>query len=209
MRALDDMVRAGKILYIGVSDTPAWVVARSNTLAELRGWTQFVALQIEYSLIERTVERDLLPMARAFDMAVTPWGCLGGGVLTGKYNKDPEAAGRAKQLGRITERGLEIGKTVVEVADETGYSPSQVALGWVRQQPGVVLPIIGAKTAPQLEDNLKSLDVNLSAEHLTKLNEVSKIDLGFPHDFLSRPQVRTIAFGGTYDSIDNHRTSGV
>lgn len=209
MRALDDMVRAGKILYIGVSDTPAWVVSRSNTLAELRGWTQFVGLQIEYSLIERTVERDLLPMARAFDLAVTPWGCLSAGVLTGKYNTDPEAAGRVKQQGGITDRGLEIAGVVLEVAEEIGCAASQVALSWVRQQAGVVIPIVGAKTAAQLADNLKCLDVNLSSEHLTKLNEVSKIELGFPHRFLQSEQVLDIAFGGTYGSIDNHRTTGV
>ncbi len=112
LRALDDMVRAGKILYVGISDAPAWVVSRANTLAELRGWSQFVAMQLQYSLIERTIEREHLPMARSLDVAVTPWGILGSGVLTGKYNKNDEAQGRAKLWGGISQKNLDIAQAV-------------------------------------------------------------------------------------------------
>jgi aryl-alcohol dehydrogenase-like predicted oxidoreductase len=205
LRALDDLVRAGKILYIGVSDTPAWVVSQANTLAELRGWSRFVALQVQYSLIERTPERDLLPMARALDVAVTPWGALGSGVLTGKYRKDGSGEGRAAMWGQIGEKNLTIAEEVVKVAEEIGCTPSQVALNWVRQQPGVVIPLIGARTEAQLKDNLGCLDYGLSEEQMQRLHQVSQIELGFPHDFLASDGVRELVYGGTYSKIDNHR----
>ena len=201
MRGLDDLVSQGKVLYVGVSDTPAWVVSQANTLAELRGWSQFVGLQIRYSLVDRTVERELLPMARNFDLAVTPWGIVGSGVLTGKYNKDPEAAGRAKMRGQIAERSLTIAAEVMAVADETGATPSQVAIAWVRQGEGNIIPLVGARTEEQLRDNLDSLNVSLSDEHLRRLDEVSSISPGFPHDML-RPQSQAVA-----KRIDNHRAS--
>jgi aryl-alcohol dehydrogenase-like predicted oxidoreductase len=210
MRALDDMVRAGKVLYVGVSDTPAWIVSQANTLAELRGWTPFVALQIEYSLIERTPERDLLPMARAFDMAITPWSPLAGGILTGKYNKPAEGDTEPSRLQTFTyhsvsERNLRIAAAVMKVADEIGKSPSQVALAWLRAQEGAVIPIIGARKLSQLKDNLGCLEVQLTTEHLAQLDEVSRIDLGFPHDFLSKPAIVERLHGGMFDRIDNHR----
>lgn len=204
LRALDDMIRAGKILYIGVSDTPAWVVSRMNAIAELRGWTQFVALQIKYSLLERTVERELLPMARKLDLAVTPWAVIGGGILSGKYNKNKDEQGRAQLNKAIKEEHLKIAEKVIEVSNEIGCSPSQVAINWVRQQPGVIIPIIGAKTQAQINDNIDCLKFSLNEEQINKLNEVSKIDLGFPHTFLSSDNIRNLTFGGTYDKIDNH-----
>ncbi|MGW8268303.1 MAG: aldo/keto reductase, partial [Longimicrobiales bacterium] len=145
MRGLDDLVRAGKVLYVGISDTPAWIVSQANTMADLRGWTPFIAVQIEYSLISRTPERDLLPMARALDLAVTPWGILGTGVLTGKYNgTTPGAEGRAREgRGKYPEI-LAIATEVVAVAEEVGCTPTQVAVAWLRQQPGVLVPLIGA-----------------------------------------------------------------
>jgi len=136
MRALDDLVRAGKVLYVGISDAPAWIVAQANTLAALRGWTPFVALQIEYSLIERTVERELLPMARAFGLAVTPWGVIGGGMLGGRYDTaaDPMAVADSRRAAtnatRITERTLQIARKAREIAQAIGRSPAQVALNW-------------------------------------------------------------------------------
>lgn len=206
MRALDDLVRAGKVRYIGVSDTPAWIVARANTMAELRGWSRFVGLQIPYSLLERTPERDLLPMARQLDIAVTPWGALGTGVLTGKYNADPDAAGRVSQRGgEVPERDLAIAQVVVDTARELGCTPSQVALSWVRSRPGVVIPIIGARTRAQLLDNMACLDVELPDEVVARLDEASRIELGFPHDFLSAPYVRSLVYAGMHDEIDNHR----
>jgi aryl-alcohol dehydrogenase-like predicted oxidoreductase len=204
LRALDDMIRAGKILYIGISDTPAWIVSRMNAIAELKNWTQFVALQIKYSLLERTVERELLPMARKLDLAVTPWGVIGGGVLSGKYNKNKNEQGRAQLNKAIKDDHLKIAKEVIKVADEIGCSPSQVAINWVRQQPGVIIPIVGAKTEAQLKDNIDCLKFSLYETQLNKLNEVSKIDLGFPHNFLSSENIREIVFGGTYEKIDNH-----
>jgi len=204
LRALDDMVRAGKILYIGISDTPAWIVSRMNAIAELRGWTQFVGLQIKYSLLERTVERELLPMARKLDMAVTPWAVLGGGILSGKYNENFDEEGRAKIYKSINDDNLRIAAEVIKVAEEIGKTPSQVSLNWVRQQPGVIVPIIGAKTEKQLKDNLGCLNFILSEKHLNQLSEASKIDMGFPHEFLTSETIVDIIYGGTQDKIDNH-----
>ncbi len=204
LRALDDMVRAGKILYVGISDTPAWIVSRMNAIAELRGWTQFTGLQIKYSLLERTVERELLPMARKLDIAVTPWGVLDGGILTGKYNKKRDEAGRAQIYKSISDEKLKIAAEVIKIAEEIGETPSQVALNWVRQQPGVIIPIIGAKTEKQLKDNLECLKFSLNDDQLNKLDEVSKVELGFPHEFLSSDSIKDIIFGGTQDKIENH-----
>jgi len=204
LRALDDMIRAGKILYIGISDTPAWIVSRMNAIAELRGWTQFVGLQIKYSLLERTVERELLPMARKLDMAVTPWAALGGGILSGKYNTNKDEEGRAKIYKSINDENLRIAGEVIKVSEEIGKTPSQVALNWVRQQPGVIIPIIGAKTEKQLKDNLECLNFTLSKKHMTQLSETSKIDMGFPHDFLKSETIVDIIYGGTKVKIANH-----
>jgi aryl-alcohol dehydrogenase-like predicted oxidoreductase len=210
MRAFDDMVRAGKVLYIGISDTPAWVVSRANMLAELRGWTQFVGLQIEYSLLERTVERELLPMARELGLAVTPWGAIGGGVLTGKYSskKGEAATHRYKaddQIDRLSERSLAIADEVVKIAGEIGCPPAQVAINWVRQQTGLMIPIIGARTEAQLKENLACLDNPLTEEHLKRLDDISKIDLGFPHHFLAKDFIRNLVYSGCYDKIDRRR----
>ena len=206
MRGLDDLVSAGKVLYVGISDTPAWIVSRANTIADFRGWSPFVGLQIRYSLIDRTAEADLLPMARALDLAVTPWSVLGAGVLTGKYSRgnQPEA-GRAKEGAATRERNLDIAETVVSIAEEIGCKPSQVAIAWVRQQAGVVIPLIGARNLPQLTENLGALEVRLSDEQLATLDEVSQVDLGFPHNFLSDPNILDVVSGGSWERIENHR----
>ncbi|MEH1888585.1 MAG: aldo/keto reductase [Nostoc sp.] len=210
LRSLDDVVRQGKVLYIGISDTPAWIISQANTIAQYQGWTQFVALQIEYSLIQRTPERDLIPMAKAFDLAVTPWSPLGGGVLTGKYNKPSQEGGEQGRVaslgGEVSEKNLAIAQVVSEVAEKIGHTPSQVALAWLRAQSGVIIPIIGARKLTQFQDNLASLDVSLSPEHLQRLDEVSQIELGFPHDFLQNDVIRDRLFGGTFDTIENHRS---
>jgi aryl-alcohol dehydrogenase-like predicted oxidoreductase len=206
MRGLDDLVRQGKVLYLGISDTPAWIVSQANMLADERGWTPFSALQLRYSLIDRTAERDLLPMAESLDLAVTPWSVLGAGVLTGKYNREnPPEEGRAAGGAATVERNLDIAETVVDVADEIGASPSQVALRWAMQQPGLILPLVGARTEEQIADNLGALDVQLSEDHMETLNAASAIDLGFPHNFLSEEPIREVIYGGTYDEIVNHR----
>ena len=202
LRALDDMIRAGKILYkIGGKYVPETLM---NAIAELRGWTQFVALQIKYSLLERTVERELLPMARKLDLAVTPWAVIGGGILSGKYNKNKNEEGRAQLHKTLKPENLKVADKVIEIAKGVGCTPVQVAINWVRQQPGVIIPIIGAKTENQLKENIDCLKFNLNEEQINTLNEASKIDLGFPHNFLSSDNIRNLVFGGTYDKIDNH-----
>lgn len=210
MRAFDDLVRSGKILYAGISDAPAWIVSQANTLATLRGWTPFIGLQIEYSLIERTPERDLIPMAKAFDIGVTAWSPLASGVLTGKYAKDA-AATEPKRLDGLPgwidldERKHRIVDEVAAIAKEHGRSAAQVALAWLRQQSGVVIPIIGARRISQFEDNLACLDLTLTAGQLQRLDAVSALPLGFPHDFYRIPMVKQLAYGGTRDQIDSHR----
>ena len=190
MRALDDSVRAGKVRYVGFSDTPAWKVAQAQTTAHFRGWAPLIALQIEYSLLERTVEGELIPMARELGLGVTPWSPLKGGILTGKYTR--ENAGKVKAgRGPMVERGLsEKAYTLVDelirVAKALDTTPARVALAWVQNRPGVVSPIIGARTVQQLDDNLGGLDLKLGAEHTQKLNALSEPQLDFPAPFLSR-----------------------
>ncbi len=203
MRALDDLVRQGKILHVGISDTPAWIVSQANTVAMLRGWTPFCALQLRYSLIDRTAEADLMPMARAFGLAVTPWSVLGAGVLSGKYNKDAKTQGRAQQGAATVERNLRIAEQVMEVAESVGCKPTQVALAWMRQRPGVVIPLVGARTLDQLRDNLGALEVTLGDDQLEKLDASSRIDLGFPHSFLADEKIRGLIYGGTDGQIDH------
>jgi aryl-alcohol dehydrogenase-like predicted oxidoreductase len=213
MRAFDDLVRQGKVLYIGISDTPAWIVSQANTLAELSSWTPFVALQIEYSLIERTPERDLLPMARAFDLGVTTWSPLGGGVLTGKYNQSGAMSGSAESTRRdvmpyvrVDASTLAITSEVQKVAQELRRTPSQVALNWIRQRGDNLIPILGARRLSQLQDNLACLEFRLSDAQLQRLNAVSKIDLGFPHELLAGDLSRQSLFAGLHDLIDQRRT---
>jgi aryl-alcohol dehydrogenase-like predicted oxidoreductase len=208
MRAFDDLVRQGKILYIGISDAPAWIVSQANTIAQFRGWSPFIGLQIEYSLIERTPERDLLPMARALDIGVTAWSPLGAGVLTGKYNKSDPVEGRLSSPDTsrpVTEKQLTIAQTVLDIAAETGHLPSQVALNWIRQQPGGIIPIIGSRKLEQLQENIACLEFELSSDQIQKLNEVSAIELGFPHDFLASDLVQGFAFGGVISQLDRTR----
>ena len=201
MRGLDDIVSSGMARYIGISDTPAWIVSQANTLAEFRGWTKFIALQIEYSLIERTPERDLMPMAKALNLGVTPWAALGGGVLTGKYLK--KQSGRIeKDHPRRNDKNSKIAQEVVNVSKELGITPGQVALNWTRQQNQQVIPIVGATKVSQLEDSLGCLKFEIPEEQMNRLNEVSKIELGFPHDFLKTDMVKDVTTGGMYDSID-------
>ena len=190
MRALDDLVKQGKILYVGVSDYPAWKVAEANTLATLRGWTPWVALQIEYSLVERTPERDLLPMARDFGMGVTPWSPLAQGALTGKYldNKDDDddarLSGKADSKYR-SDRADAAARACVEVAKDKGdVSPSQVAVAWLLHQPGVTRRSSARGRSKHINDNLDAVSVDLSGDDLARLDKATKIDLGFPHEFL-------------------------
>ena len=210
MRALDDVVRSGKALYVGISDAPAWLVAQGNTLAELRGWTPFAGLQVPYNLAQRAVERDLLPMARVLDLTVTTWEPLAGGLLTGRFGTDREPPPGTRigttqgYSGRLRdERMLAIADAVNEVASERGASPAQVAIAWLRAQRdrAVIVPIVGSRKREQIENSLGAADIELSAEELTRLDAASAIELGFPHDFVGR----TMAYGDTYRLIDGHR----
>ena len=209
MRALDDLVRAGKILYAGISDAPAWKVAQANTLAELRGWTPFVALQVEYSLARRDVERELAPMSRELGLALLPWSPLAGGVLTGKYTRDDLVAQEQRiadgaqpfqsenRIVSLTDRMLDLADEVAAIASEIGRTAAQIAINWLVTRPGTSIPILGARRVEQIEDNLASLEFMLTDEHLTRLDELSAIALGFPHDFLASPFVNEIVSGGT------------
>ncbi|KQT69862.1 MULTISPECIES: aldo/keto reductase [unclassified Aureimonas] len=186
LRGLDDLARAGKILYAGLSDFPAWRVATAATIAELRGTLPLGALQIEYSLVERTPERELLPMAAAFGLGTVAWSPLGGGLLTGKYRKGE--TGRAQGLGAVIhseddERKVAVVDAVLAVAEEAGVSPGQVAIAWVLSKG--VLPIIGPRTVEQLTDNLGAAAVALSAEQIARLDRASAVPLGFPHDLVA------------------------
>lgn len=212
LRALDDVVGQGLVHYIGWSDAPAWVVSRANAIAELRGWTRFNALQLKYSLVERTPERELLPMARELELAVTPWAILGAGVLTGKYTREGGTTGTERLLTEedrarvaLTERNLAIAREVDAVAAGSGCTPSQAAIAWMRSRPGIIVPILGARSLEQARDNLGALEVTLSRERLDRLDAASAIEPGFPADFLESPFVRELMYGGRLDDIDDHR----
>jgi len=203
MRGLDDLVSRGTIHHVGFSDAPAWVVADAHRLARERGWAAPAAIQIKYTLTERTPERELLPMARALGLGVVVWGPLDGGLLTGKYLDGRGDEGRLATIDReITDDETEIAREVVAVADELDVSPAQVALAWIRRQPGQLLPIVGATRPDQLDDTLASLDVRLDDDHLDRLDAVGAVELGFPHDFLAAPGIERLVFGGTRDLID-------
>ncbi|MBO2458059.1 aldo/keto reductase [Actinomadura violacea] len=206
LRGMDDLVRQGKVLYVAMSNAPAWEISRMQAIADLRGWSPLVALQIEYSLINRGGERDLIPMARAMGLGVTPYSPLGGGVLTGKYSRADLTATDAGSgesnrksfnaaLGMVTERTLAIADAVREVAAELGHAPAQVALAWTLQNPGVTAPVIGARTPEQLVGNLGALDVDFTADQLARLDKVSAIDLGYPHDMLASDHIRAVTAG--------------
>jgi len=201
LRGLDDLIRQGKVNYAAISDTPAWIVSKGNTLAELMGWSQFIALQVEYSLLQRTPERDLLPVAKHFGMTLTPWAPLAGGALTGKYLRGD--AGRLKPgSNRLNERATNITKEVVAIADKMEVQPSHVALKWTMQQGLSSIPIVGATKLIQLEENLKTVDITIAPEDMKRLDEVSAIDLGFPGNFYKEDGVRQNNFGGFYDRIE-------
>lgn len=197
MRAFDDLVQQGKILHIGISDTPAWIVSEGDAIAKLRGWTAVSAIQVHYNLIERTAESDLIPMARQHEMATLAWAPLASGVLSGKYNlkdlEDPSpeenSVGRKNMVkSQLNKRSLEIAEVVKEMAVDINRSPSQVALNWLLQQPGKPIPIIGARTIAQMEDNLGALDFMLTSEQIQTLNQASTFAMPFPRNFIAPEQ---------------------
>jgi aryl-alcohol dehydrogenase-like predicted oxidoreductase len=201
LQALHDLIKQGKILYAAISDTPAWIVAKGNTMAELIGWDQFVALQIEYSLLQRTPERDLIPMAKHFDMTVLPWAPLAGGALTGKYLRGEK--GRIKPgSNRLNDNSTRITQEVISVANKLGVEPSHVALKWTMQKPFSVIPIVGATNENQLKENLKVIDVTIPEEDMNHLDEISAIDLGVPGNFFREEVMQMNRYGDFYEKIE-------
>jgi aryl-alcohol dehydrogenase-like predicted oxidoreductase len=204
MRALDDLVAAGKVRYVGFSDTPAWKVAQAQTIASFRGWSPLVALQIEYSLIERTVEGELIPMAQELGLGVTPWSPLRGGVLTGKYtreNKDDVEPGRGDRVKMyLTEKTFTIVDELVRIAEAHDSTPAAVALAWVQDRPGVASTIIGARTMEQLDENIAALDLSLDESEVAALDAVSTPTLNFPSQFLQF-SVNFMHAGATVDGV--------
>jgi aryl-alcohol dehydrogenase-like predicted oxidoreductase len=186
--ALNALVEAGKVRYIGFSDTHAWKVARAQSVAEFRGWSPLIALQIEYSLLERTVEGELIPMAQALGLGVTPWSPLRSGVLSGKYsrtNMKAESAGRADWVARnANERTFQVLDVLADVAHKRDTTPARVAIAWVLSRPGVTAPILGARTEAQLDDNLAAVDLKLPPEDIAALDAVTRPKLNFPSTFL-------------------------
>ena len=203
MRGLDDLVRAGKVLYVAVSDAPAWIVSRANEYAKLRELSPFVGLQIEYSLIERTPERDLIPMAQTLGLTVLPWSPLGGSLLSGKY-ADAKPGEKTSRDQEVSAQQIEIAQTLHQVAREIGCSDAQLALAWLLAKN--TIPIIGARKAAQFHDNLACLDVEISPDAMAKLNEVSHVELGFPHDFLNR--MRPMLYGGQLEKMSASEPRG-
>ncbi|HKP61528.1 MAG TPA: aldo/keto reductase [Polyangiales bacterium] len=199
MAALDDLVRAGKVRYIGVSDTPAWKVAEANVTARFRGWSAFIGLQIEYSLLERSVEQELVPMALELGLGITPWSPLKSGVLSGKYTRDnagPSKADRAMFMqSHLNEKTYALVDTLQEIARAHDSTVARVALAWVHGKPGVTSTIIGARRMSQLEDNLKALDVELTAAEVSRLDDATKPTFGFPQNMA--PMFPAIHNGGT------------
>ncbi len=200
MRGLDDLISQGKVHYIGISDTPAWIVAKANTISQFRNWNQFIALQVEYSLLQRTPERDLIPMAKSFGMTLTPWAPLAGGVLSGKYLEGGK--GRVKEESdRRSKKNTKIAQTVIDVAKSLGCTPSQVAIKWTMQQEFSSIPIVGARKKEQIKDNVAVTAIDIPEESMSKLNEISQIELGFPHDFLKQEGVETVMFSGEKERL--------
>jgi aryl-alcohol dehydrogenase-like predicted oxidoreductase len=188
MRALDDLVQAGKVRYIGFSDTPAWILTQAQMTAHFRGWAPLVALQIEYSLLERTVEGELVPAAQALGLGITPWSPLKSGALSGKFTREnagKHRPGRGEWVtASLDERAYTLVDALTVIAKEVDSTPARVALAWVQAQPGVASTIIGARTLQQLDDNLAAVDLKLSASHFKKLDELSTPKLNFPAQFL-------------------------
>jgi aryl-alcohol dehydrogenase-like predicted oxidoreductase len=206
MRALDDLVRAGKIRYIGFSNTPAWVTAQAQTTALLRGWSPVIALQVEYSLLARTVEGELAPLALDQGMALTPWSPLKNGFLSGKYRRDRQVSdsARAAYVGGPSDADFDVIEAVADIAAELGATSSAVALAWLRARRGTVVPIVGARRLEHLLDNLAGLDVTLSSEQLRTLDEVSAPVLDYPAP-MHGPERAMLQFAGT--TVDGEKST--
>lgn len=203
MRGLDDLVRSGKVLYIGLSDFPAWRVARAATLAELRGWAPLAGLQFEHSLVERTSEHELMPAGEALGLGMVAWSPLGGGVLTGKYRRGEQ--GRLEALGGAvfqqenSAQRTAIVDTTLAIAGELDVAPAQVAVAWVLRKGA--LPIIGPRSLAHLEAYLGAADLALSPEQVARLDAVSQAPAIFPRSMIDAPALRQSAAGGQFDRV--------
>jgi aryl-alcohol dehydrogenase-like predicted oxidoreductase len=198
MQALDHLVSSGKVLHIGASDTPAWMVSYSNAYSQLMGWQKFDAIQVEYSLLQRTTEYELIPMAKTLHLGIMAWAPLAAGVLTGKYNKPNYDSKRAANIqGRLTEKNLKIVEEVIKIADEIGKTPAQVAINWVKQQSELIIPILGARKSEQIEEVLGANDFVLDQEHIQRLSEISRPPGVTPNNmFNNTAMVENLIAGG-------------
>jgi aryl-alcohol dehydrogenase-like predicted oxidoreductase len=204
MRALDDLVRAGKVLHVGVSNFPAWLIAQANTLAVERNWTPFTAVQMHYNLVERNIETDFFDLCAAQDMAILPWSPLAAGLLTGKFNPDAEhkadADARLKKAtyaaSLLAEERIKIAQGLVELANTIGCTPSQLALAWLLQRPrGTVIPILGARKLEQFNDNLGCLEIELNATQIEALDALNPLKLTYPASLFGSDFYRMMMHG--------------
>ncbi len=188
MSALDDLVASGKVRYIGFSDTPAWKVMEAQMTARFRGWAPLVALQLEYSLLERTIEGELIPLALEHGLGVTPWSPLKSGVLSGKYTRanagKVQAARGDWAMSALNEKTYTVIDEMIKISKEIDSTPARVALAWVQNRPSIASTIIGARTMQQLEDNLAALDLKMKPEHFARLTELTEPQLNFPFQFV-------------------------
>ena len=205
MQTLNDLIASTKINYIGISDTPAWVVSRANTMAEHFGWNPFISFQFPYNLSFRDPERDIIPLCKNMDLAMTTWAPLGAGLYTGKYTRDNQSPGRLvkNHWGDPPEDRLTIAREVDKIADEIGCTSANVALNWVRKQAGLFIPIFGVTSVEQLNDNLQCLNYTLTDEQCTRINKLIDFKLGFPKGFLLGN--KDLYHGDTFNLLENHR----
>jgi aryl-alcohol dehydrogenase-like predicted oxidoreductase len=203
-RALDDAISAGKILHIGLSDVPAWVVSRAQAFHELRGLAPIACMQLEYSLVQRSIEREHLPLANTYGIGVTAWSPMAGGILSGKYTRQRKQSGpvrlQSMQLQALNERNRGIALAVDAVADHLGVASSQVALAWVLSRG--VTPIVGATTPQQMCENLKATELVLDAQTLVELDQASAFDAGHPYNMLEWDMPMSLGYGGMFEQID-------
>ncbi len=214
MRALDDQVRKGKILHLGISNAPAWVIAAANTLAEERGWTPFTAMQLHYNLVERTIEREHFALANAQNMAITPWSPLAGGLLTGKFNRNADQGMQEgtrlvdspRRAQVLQEGNLAVAERLVDIAKAVGCTAAQLALAWMmRRSSNCVVPIIGARKLAQLQDNLGATQVKLEPAQIEELDQLSALEPTYPETLYASDFFRTMMYGEAWGKLELDR----
>lgn len=200
LRGLDDLVSSGKVLYVGISDTPAWIASYAQAIAELRGWSRFVAYQAEYSLLERGMEYDVLPMTQALGMAVLAFSLLGGGALSGKFNQ-PGGPAEHTRAREISAKEMAVAEEAIALAAEIGRTPSQVAINWARQKAPNIIPILGVRRETQMVDNLRVLEFSLTPEQVERLDQANPLPTFYPHSFWNDFVRRELIFGERVDQL--------